>query len=55
MTTGFGCADAKSLCSEYKSNCDSMIGTDGLCTSNTDGTCKTRECNTAPTTYTTND
>jgi hypothetical protein len=55
VTTGYGCADSKSLCSEYTGECNSRIGSDGLCTIGTDDKCKTRECNTAPISYSTND
>jgi hypothetical protein len=36
-------------------NCDSMIGSDGLCTSSSGANCTTKACDTAPITYKTND
>ncbi|CAD8047285.1 unnamed protein product [Paramecium sonneborni] len=53
VTIGLGCADQKSLCSEYKSDCYNMIGSDGVCGTATDGTCIKRSCDSAPLEYTT--
>ncbi|CAD8044190.1 unnamed protein product [Paramecium primaurelia] len=55
VTIGLGCADQRSLCSEYKSDCYNMIGLDGVCGSAADGSCIQRSCDSAPQEYTTDD